>query len=99
MKNCHYQQSDITIKCDASRPGLGAVLEQNTSHGWKLIAIASRFLNTTQERYSANELKLLETVWSVYYFIYHIYCKDITATTDHRALLSVKNIDEKILQV
>ena len=76
-------------KCDASRSGLGAALEQNTPKGWKPIAFASRFLNSTEERYSVNELELLGIVWSIDYFKYYLYGKILTVVTDHRALLSI----------
>ena len=80
---------DVRVKCDASRSGLGAALEQNTPDGWKPIAFASRFLNSTEERYSVNELELLGIVWSIDYFIYYLYGKNFTVVTDHRALLSI----------
>ena len=58
-ENTHYNQDfDVRVKCDASRSGLGASLEQNTPEGWKPIAFASRFLNSTEERYSVNEQEL-----------------------------------------
>ena len=58
-ENSHYNQKfDVRVKCDASRSGLGAALEQKTPEGWKPIAFASRFLNSTEESYSVNELEL-----------------------------------------
>ena len=80
---------DVRVKCDASRSGLGAALEQNTPDGWKPIAFASRFLNSTEERYSVNELVLLGIVRSIDYFKYYLYGKNFTVVTDHRALLSI----------
>ena len=80
---------DVRVKCDASRSELGAALEQNTPDGWKPIALASRFLNSTEERYSVNELELLGIVWSIDYFKYYVYGKNFTVVTDHRALLSI----------
>ena len=60
-ENSHYNPKlNIRVKCDASRSGLGAALKQNTSDGWKPIAFLSEFLNSTEERYSVNELELLE---------------------------------------
>ena len=48
-ENSHYNPKlDVRVKCDASRSGLGAALEQNTPDGWKPIAFASRFLNSTE---------------------------------------------------
>ena len=89
-ENSHYNPKlDVRVKCDASRSGLGAALEQNTPDGWKPIAFASRFLYSTEERYSVNELELLGIVWSIDYFKYYLYGKNFTVVTDHRALLSI----------
>ena len=49
----------MSIKCDASRAGLGAALEQRMPTGWHTVAFASRFPNSNEERYSVNELELL----------------------------------------
>ena len=55
--NIHYNpQLETLVKCDASRSGLGAALEQLTVDGWKPIAFTSRILNSCEERYSINEL-------------------------------------------
>ena len=53
------------------------------------IAFASRLLNSTEERYSVNELELLGIVWSIDYFKYYLYGKNFTLVTDHRVLLSI----------
>ena len=49
----------MRVKCETSRSGLGAALEQSTVDGCKPIAFTSRFLNSCKERYSVNELELL----------------------------------------
>ena len=86
----HYNpQFETRIKCDASRSGLGAALEQLTVDGWKPISFASRSLNSSEERYSINELELLGVVWSIEYFKNYLYGKEFTVITDHRALLSI----------
>ena len=88
--NSHYNaQLETRVKCDASRSGLGAALEQLTVDGWKPIAFASRFLNSCQERYSVNELELLGVVWSTEYFKNYLYGKQFKVITNHRALLSI----------
>ena len=88
-ENSHYNPKlDVCVKCDAPRSGLGAALELNTPDGWKPMAFASRFLNSTEERYSVNELELLGIVWSIDYFKYYLSGKHFTVVTDHRALLS-----------
>ena len=89
-ENSHYKPKlDVRVKCDASRSGLGAALEQNTPEGLKPIAFASRFLNSTEERYSVKELELLGIFWSIDYFKYYLYGKIYSVVTDHRALLSI----------
>ena len=89
-ENTHYNPHlETRIKCDASRAGLGAALEQRSPTGWHTVAFASRFLNSNEERYSVNELELLGAFWFVEYFKYYLLGKSFTFITDHRALLSI----------
>ena len=89
-ENTHYNPHLGTrIKCDASRAGVGAGLEQRSPKGWHTVAFASRFLNSDEERYTVNELELLGVVWSVEHFKYYLFGKSFTIITDHRALLSI----------
>ena len=89
-ENTHYNPHlETRIKCDASRAGLGAALEQRMPTGWNTVAFASLFLIPNEERYSVNELELLGVVWSVEHFKYYLFGKSFTIITDHRALLSI----------
>ena len=88
--NSHYNpQLELSVKCDASRSGLGAALEQLTVDGWKPIAFTSPFLNSYEERNSVNELELLGVISSIEYFKNYLYGRNFTVITDHRALLSI----------
>ena len=62
-ENTHYNPLLKTRnKCDASRAGLGAALEQRSPTGWHTVAFLSRFLNSNELRYSNNESKILGVV-------------------------------------
>ena len=88
-KNHYNPELETRVKCVASCSGVGAALEQLKVDGWKIIAFTSRFLNSSEERYSINELELLGEVWSIKYFRNYLYGKEFTVITDHRALLSI----------
>ena len=88
-QNYHYNPHLKTrLKCDASKSGLGACLEQETADGWVPIAFASRQLNSQEAKYSTSELELLAVVWSTYHFRYYLYGNRFDLITDHKALLS-----------
>ena len=60
IENKHFDvDKETRIKCDVSKLGLGASLEQKTNNIWHTIAFASRFLNSVEQRYSTNGLELL----------------------------------------
>ena len=85
----HFNINNETrVKCDASKEGLGACLEQKENNNWHPIAYASRFLNKNEQRYSINELELLAVVWSLEHFKYYLFGSHFTLQTHHQALLS-----------
>ena len=62
-ENKHFDTTKpIRVRCDASKNGLGACLEQYLDNNWHPIAYASRFLNCNEQKYSTNELELLAVV-------------------------------------
>ena len=71
----------VTIQCDASQHGLGAVLLQ----GGQPVAYASRALTPTEENYAQIEKELLAIVVSCEKFDAHIYGRDsVQVQTDHK---------------
>ena len=82
---------DIKIVCDASLNGLGAVLEQLGTEGWRPISFASQFLSVAEKKYSTNELEKMAVVWWAEYFKKYILGRPFTVVTDHKALLSILN--------
>ena len=82
----------IRTVCDASHNGLGAVLEQLGSEGWR--PKSSRFLNEFLN-YSTNELELLAVVWGSEYFRIYIFSRQFTVVTDNKALVTLLNGNDK----
>ena len=76
----------VTIQCDASDTGLGAVLLQEGQP----ICYASRALTDTERRYAQIEKELLGILWSCDKFDQYIYGRDIvTIECDHEPLKAV----------
>ena len=81
--------------CDASHNGLGAVLEQLGPEVWRPISFSSRYLNEAEKKYSKNELEMFTIVWGAEYFRNYILAKFFIAVTDHKALISLLNGNNK----
>ena len=86
----HFKRNKPLRKnCDASKQGLGAVLQQCEGNEWKSISYASRFLTELEAKYSFKELELLAVVWSVEHFNNYEYGVRFEIVFDHKALQSV----------
>jgi len=76
----------VTIKCDASQHGLGAVLLQVEQP----VAYASRALTPTEENYAQIEKELLAIVFACAKFDAYVYGRDsVHVQTDHKPLESI----------
>ena len=76
----------VTIQCDSSEHGLGAVLMQEGQP----VSYASRALTDTETRYAQIEKELLEILWSCDRFDQYIYGRDVvTIESDHEPLKAV----------
>ncbi|KAL9978343.1 hypothetical protein ACROYT_G015844 [Oculina patagonica] len=79
---------EVTIQCDASETGLGAVLVQKGQP----IAFASRALTDTETRYAQIEKELLAIVWSANKFDQYTLGRDcVHIESDHEPLKAVFN--------
>ena len=76
--------------CDASHNGLGGVLEQLNSDGWRPISFASGCLNEAEKNYSTNELQMLAVVWGAECFRNYVLGRKFLIVTDHKALVIAK---------
>ena len=78
----HFKKNQpVRIICDASREGLGAVLQQETEESWRATLFASRFLTTFEQKYSIIELELL----SIENFRNYLYGIQFEVISDHKA--------------
>ena len=91
--NCltHFDSSlDLTLACDASNYGLGAVLSHKTADGSdRPIAYASRTLNAAERNYSQLEKEGLACIFGVKKFHDYVFGRHFELVTDHKPLLGL----------
>ena len=87
----HFKlDKEIRKICNASKQGLGAVLQQIQENGeWRPICFASRFLTDFEAKFSINELELLAIVWAIEHFKNDVNGVQFKVVSDHKALSSV----------
>ena len=73
------------LSTDASRQGLGFILQQKTGDKWTLIQAGSRFLSDAESRYAIIELEMLAVVWAVHK------CKMFLSGLQHYSILTDHN--------
>lgn len=80
-------EKEVTIQCDASQGGLGAVLTQEG----KPIHYASRALSKAEKNYAQVEKELLAIVFACERFDQYIYRRSVTVESDHKPLEQIAN--------
>ena len=75
----------VTVQCDSSQSGLGAVLLQEG----KPVEYASRALSETEKAYSQIEKELLAILFALERFHTYVYGRKITVETDHKPLITI----------
>jgi hypothetical protein len=83
----------ITLSCDASQVGLGAVILQNSQP----VAYASKSLTSTEQAYAQIEKELFAIVFGCRKFHHLLYGRKFKVETDHLPLLRI--LDKPLGQV
>ena len=86
LLRCYNVQEEVTLQCDASLAGLGAVLIQKG----RPVAYASRALTPTETRYTQIEKELLAIVFGCEHFKGYTYGREmVQVETDHQQLETI----------
>ena len=83
--------ASLKISADASSFGLGAVLLQESSEGWKPVAYASRSMTETERRYAQIEKEALAVTWACDKFADYVIGKHFQIESDHKPLIPLLN--------
>ncbi len=78
---------------DASRQGLGFVMQQQTAEGqWRLVQAGSHCLTDAESRYAVNDLELLVITWAIWKCtVFLMGMQQFDVIIDHNPLITIIN--------
>ena len=79
----------IKVTCDASKLGLGAVLQQKEEGQWKPVAFASRSLTQSEQNYAQTEKETLSVLFACEKFKDYLYGQNFVVENDHQPLKAI----------
>jgi transposase InsO family protein len=79
----------VIVTSDASRVGLGAVLQQEHNGALKPVAYASRSLSSAETNYAMIELECLSVVYACEKFKQYLFGRTFNVVTDHKPLIPI----------
>ena len=89
-----YEGKPFRLKTDASDLALGAVLSQEQYGVERVIAYASRKLNSAEQNYSVTEREALAIVWGMSHFRPYLYGRPFLVLTDHRPITFLRSMKD-----
>lgn len=91
----HYDPNlPLTLACDASAYGIGAVIQHTTPNGEEHpVAYASRTLSPAEKKYSQIEKEALSLVYGVKKSHQYLWGRQFNLITDHRPLLMLTSAE------
>lgn len=78
--------AEVILIVDASPVGLGAILLQEKSEGWKIVACAAKSLTDTEKKYCQLEREALSIVFGIERFRYYLTGRKFRLYTDCKPL-------------
>ena len=90
---------DTRLCTDASRQGLGFVLQQLVGETWVLVQAGSRFLSDAESRYAVIELEMLAVSWAISKCrLFLAGLPQFIVITDHHPLVPILNTHRRLQQ-